>query len=367
MVQKIAVMLLNNLYEHFGCSSKEELYQKVAMDDVSVRSLVDFLDFSKGEMNNGEKGISSPQDFIEFAMKNRMPSKDEMVSVFCSTKNEPLHLSRYSIHDQIGLKKVLKEGLNAGGVSMFYLSNNSIPNGKEAEMDNYFKTFGIEVLDGFRFDEFNNTITSNKERFPYHLDKYVPSNVAEGNSITYDLQNDINTYQGFDEFTSYFAHQEIVGRHVMNDNTKLERSLKVGYQYDWQESFGVIACDSDGEVVSVNELFKGSPNASVVDKKVFTKELLSREDVSKVAVFHNHPSGKPEPSLEDMNVTKGLKKVSEKLDIQLLDHFIVGKRNVFSIAEEYPEYVSESEDYKKTIQKQSEMKQVKQGALEMEL
>src|SRR5699024_7670053 len=136
MVQKIAVMLLNNLYEHFGCSSKEELYQKVAMDDVSVRSLVDFLDFSKGEM------------------KNRMPSKNEMVSVFCSTKNEPLHLSRYSIHDQIGLKKVLKEGLNAGGVSMFYLSNNSIPNGKEAEMDNYFKTFGIEVLDGFRFDEF---------------------------------------------------------------------------------------------------------------------------------------------------------------------------------------------------------------------
>src|SRR5699024_11367125 len=63
----------------------------------------------------------------------------------------------------------------------------------------------------------------------------------------------------------------------------------------------------------------------------YTTLFRSREDVSKVAVFHNHPSGKPEPSLEDMNVTKGLKKVSEKLDIQLLDHFIVGKRNVFSI------------------------------------
>src|SRR5699024_2225295 len=286
---------------------------------------------SKGEMNSGEKGISSPQDFIEFAMKNRMPFKDEMVSVFCSTKNEPLYLSRYSIDDQVRLKKVLKEGLNAGGVSMFYLSNSSVSNDKEKEMDNYFETFGIDVLDGFSFNDFNNTITSNKEMVPYNLDKYAPSNVAEGDSITYSPQDEINTYQVFDEFTSYFAHQEIVGSHVMNDNAKLKRSLKIGYQYDWQESFGVIACDSDGKVVSVNELFKGSPNASIVDKKVFTKELLSREDVSKVAVFHNHPSGRPEPSLEDMNVTKGLKEVSEKLDIQLLDHFIVGKRNVFQL------------------------------------
>src|SRR5699024_12391536 len=100
--------------------------------------------------------------------------------------------------------------------------------------------------------------------------------------LTYDLRNGINAYQGFDEFTSFFANQEIVGCHMLKDNTKVKKSLKVGYQYDWQESFGVIACNSDGEVVSVNELFKGSPNASIVDKKVFTKELLSGEDVSKV-------------------------------------------------------------------------------------
>jgi len=265
----MAVIQLNNLYEHFGCASKEELYQKVATDDVSVRSLVDFFDFSKGEMNSGEKGISSPQDFVEFAMKNKMPKEDEVVSVFCSTKNEPLYLSRYNIDDQVRLKKVLKEGLNAGGVSMFYLSNSSMSKDKEADIDNYFKIFGIDVLDGFSFDEYNNTITSNQEMVPYNLDQYTLSfdNVAEGDSITYSLHNDINTYQGFDEFTSYFANQEIEGIHVMKDNAKLKRSLKVGYQYDWQESFGVIACDSNGKVVSVNELFRGSPNASIVEKK----------------------------------------------------------------------------------------------------
>ena len=223
---------------------------------------------------------------------------DEMVSVFCSTKNEPLHLSRYKLHDQDDLKRVLKEGLHAGGVSMFNLSNSSTSTEKEAEMIDYFKTFGVDVIDGFSYNEFSDTITSSKEMIPYSRDKYAPSvdNVAESeghaetayNLTAYNLQNDIYTYQGFDEFTSFFANQEIVGSHMLKDNTKVKKSLKVGYQYDWQESFGVIACDADGKVVSVKELFKGSPNASIVDKKVFTKELLSREDVSKVAVFHNH-------------------------------------------------------------------------------
>ncbi|WP_058950453.1 JAB domain-containing protein [Oceanobacillus picturae] len=365
-------MQMNNLYEHFGCTSKEELYQKVTKDDDSVRSLVDFIDFSKGQMNSKEVGISSPQDFIEFVTKNKMPSKDEMVSVFCSTKSEPLHLSRYKFHDQDDLKRALKEGLHAGGVSMFHLSNSSMSTGKEAEMTNYFKTFGIDVIDGFSYNEFSDTITSSKEMIPYSRDKYAPSvnNVAESEGHTktaYNLQNGINTYQGFDEFTSFFANQEIFGCNMLKDNAKLKKSLKVGYQYDWQESFGVIACDADGKVLAVKELFKGSPNASIVDKKVFTKELLSREDVSKVAVFHNHPSGIPEPSAEDRNVTKGLKEISEKLDVQLLDHFIVGKKNVYSFAKDIPEYVSSNEDYRKSIEKQSKTKGSKQHACEMEL
>src|SRR5699024_1508728 len=206
---------MNNLYEHFGCTSKEELYQKVTKDDDSVRSLVDFIDFSKGQMNSKEAGISYPQDFIEFVTKNKMPAKDEMVSVFCSTKNEPLHFSRYNLHDQDDLKSVLKEGLHAGGVSMFHLSNSSLSTGRHAKMSTNFKTFGIDVIDGFSYNEFSDTITSNQEMIPYSRDKYAPSvdNVAEGRGYTmttYNLQNGINTYLGFDEFTSFFANQEIV-------------------------------------------------------------------------------------------------------------------------------------------------------------
>src|SRR5699024_6210177 len=163
----MAVIRMNNLYEHFGCTSKEELYQKVTKDDDSVRSLVDFIDFSKGQMNSKEAGISSPQDFIEFVTKNKMPAKDEMVSVFCSTKNEPLHLSRYKRREQEDLKRVLREGLHAGGVPMFHLSNSSMSTGKESEMTNYFTTFGIDVVDRFSDSELSDAITSNHQLIPY--------------------------------------------------------------------------------------------------------------------------------------------------------------------------------------------------------
>src|SRR5699024_7088159 len=174
------VILLSNLYEYFNCSSKEELYQKVKDDDASVRSLVDFIDYSKGSIENKHKGITSPQDFIDFVSQNKMPEKDEVVSVFCSTKNEPLHVSRFNMDDASNLKNTLRESLNCGGLSMLYLSNKANARDVDMEIKDYFKTFDIQVVDGFHYDEMDKTITSNKESLPYLIkDKLEMNNVAE--------------------------------------------------------------------------------------------------------------------------------------------------------------------------------------------
>src|SRR5699024_9749932 len=157
------VILLSNLYEYFNCSSKEELYQKVKDDDASVRSLVDFIEYSKGSIENKHKGITSPHDFIDFVSNNRMPEKSEVVAVFCSTKNEPLHVSRFDMNDSSNFKNALRDSLNAGGVSMFYLSNRANTRNVDVEIQNYFKIFDIEVIDGFNYDEMDKTITSNRE------------------------------------------------------------------------------------------------------------------------------------------------------------------------------------------------------------
>lgn len=359
---------LSNLYEYFNCSSKEELYQKVKDDDASVRSLVDFIDYSKGSMESKHESIRSPQDFIDFVSQNKMPKEDEVVSVFCSTKFEPLHVSRFNMNNASNFKNTLKESLHAGAVSMFYLSNKENTRNVDMEIRNYFKTFDVEVVDGFHYDEIDKTITSNKESIAYPIGNYISMNNVAENDLDnmYHDRDEMTSYEAFDEFASYFASQEITGLDVAKNNMKVKKSLKAGYQYDWQESFGVIACDEDGKVISVKELFKGSPNASIVDKKVFAKEILSRDDIAKAAVFHNHPSGNPEPSREDVEVTKGLKKLSEKVDIQLLDHFVIGKKNVYSFAKEMPEYVSDNQEYKQTIQKQKKKKH-KQREFDFEL
>src|SRR5699024_11831286 len=98
------MILVSSLYEHFNWSTKEELYQKVKKYDVSVRSLVDFIDYSKDSIENKHLRISSPEDFITFVTSNKMPEKDEVVSVFCSTKNEPLHVSRLIQMTHLNLK-----------------------------------------------------------------------------------------------------------------------------------------------------------------------------------------------------------------------------------------------------------------------
>src|SRR5690625_5936442 len=97
---------------------------------------------------------------MDFVSQNKMPEKDEIVSVYCSTKNEPLHVSRFNKNDPSQFKNVLKESLDAGSVSMFYLSNYANTSNIDMQMKNYFNTFDINVIDGFRYDEMEKTINS---------------------------------------------------------------------------------------------------------------------------------------------------------------------------------------------------------------
>lgn len=101
----------------------------------------------------------------------------------------------------------------------------------------------------------------------------------------------------------------------------------------------MITCDSEGYVLSLSELFKGSANASIVDPRVYVQKLLEDDEIEFVAIFHNHPSGQTEPSPEDQQVTKRLVEISKDLEIDLLDHYIVGKDNIYSFALSYEDSI----------------------------
>lgn len=277
MKHQEVMQMKDNLYHFFGCESKEELYKKVKEDDLSVRSLVDFMEYSKMDMTLQDRGITSPENFVESISNLAMPEREEIIGVFVNTKNIPVHLSRMDAYNRKSYALGLKEALNAGAVNMFVVGSDHI---NELDATNYFETFGLEVMDRFSYLSTYNEIRSHRENHSYELSKFTKTNdyhyVSE--TIQNEAYKDSNEYlptlERFDEFSSYYSEQEIVG-----------------YQYDWQEAFGAIVCDKEGKILSVKEMFKGSPNASIVDKKVFAKELLRHNDVGYVSVYHNHPSG----------------------------------------------------------------------------
>lgn len=99
-----------------------------------------------------------------------------------------------------------------------------------------------------------------------------------------------------------------------------------------QEVFMVITLNSKNNILSKKEIFKGSLNSSLVHPREVFKEAL-KSSAASIIVCHNHPSGDPTPSKEDINVTKRIKECGNIMGIELLDHIIIGDNNYISLKE----------------------------------
>ncbi len=90
-----------------------------------------------------------------------------------------------------------------------------------------------------------------------------------------------------------------------------------------QEEFWVIPLDTRNGVIKLHRLYQGTLNAaSIRVAEVFRVAILC--NAASVIVAHNHPSGDPIPSPEDVQLTRILRQAGELLDIPLVDHIIVG-------------------------------------------
>ncbi|MGH7801242.1 MAG: RadC family protein [Thermodesulfobacteriota bacterium] len=91
-----------------------------------------------------------------------------------------------------------------------------------------------------------------------------------------------------------------------------------------KEFFNVILLDIKNKPIDNLEISKGSINASIVDPKEIIKEATLRS-ASSIILVHNHPSGDPEPSPEDIETTKLVIQACELVGIKVLDHIIIGR------------------------------------------
>lgn len=99
-----------------------------------------------------------------------------------------------------------------------------------------------------------------------------------------------------------------------------------------QESFGVICLDSKNQVVGFAVPFKGGVSTAPVDISVMLKVPLLVASCTGLIVFHNHPSGEPQASAEDVEVTKRLVGATKIVGLRLVDHVIVARKGTFSFA-----------------------------------
>ena len=96
-----------------------------------------------------------------------------------------------------------------------------------------------------------------------------------------------------------------------------------------EEHLVMLALDTKLKVVGAFDIHAGTAKASPVStKSIFTRAMLC--NANSIIVAHNHPSGSVDPSKDDVDVTRTLRKAGKILDIVLLDHIIVGDGDVYS-------------------------------------
>lgn len=100
-----------------------------------------------------------------------------------------------------------------------------------------------------------------------------------------------------------------------------------------QEHFRVMTLNTKKEINFIREISKGTINMTIVHAREVFKAAIS-DNAHSIILLHNHPTGDPSPSKEDIGLTKNLIEASKIIGIDILDHIIIGDNKYFSFLEE---------------------------------
>ena len=110
------------------------------------------------------------------------------------------------------------------------------------------------------------------------------------------------------------------------------KAIRASIKDKAKEHFKLILLDTRNKIIGISTISIGTLNAGLVHPREIFKEAIIHNSAS-VVLAHNHPSGDPEPSDEDLTITKRLVKSGKILGIEVIDHIIIGKTNFSSFKE----------------------------------
>jgi DNA repair protein RadC len=133
-------------------------------------------------------------------------------------------------------------------------------------------------------------------------------------------------------------HEEL-NRHVPLDETSIDTPLAAyrlfgSLKFLKHEETHVAFLNSRKEVIAYEEMFRGGLGLCVIDPRVIWERALAHKAIA-VIMAHNHPSGTPYPSQQDLLITERCAKVGQLLQIELVDHLVLTRTGYHSIRESH--------------------------------
>ena len=129
-----------------------------------------------------------------------------------------------------------------------------------------------------------------------------------------------------------FLADRIMDQDFMRSSEEVIEYLKHNLRDKTREIFMVIYLNGRNQILQMEELFEGTLTTSAVYPREVVKRALDHAAAALVFV-HNHPSGNPNPSQDDLTITKKLKEAAQAIDVSVHDHLIIAGNDVYSFAD----------------------------------
>lgn len=134
------------------------------------------------------------------------------------------------------------------------------------------------------------------------------------------------------EMARRYLRQELERGETLSSPAATRRFLSAHLRARPHEVFVCLFLDNRHRLLQYEELFRGTVNGASVHPREVVKRALFH-NAAALIVAHNHPSGVAEPSRADTDLTQRLKQALSLVDVQVLDHLVVGDGEVVSMAE----------------------------------
>lgn len=217
----------------------------------------------------------------------------------------------------------------------FYNDNIKFSNALEntnSDIANEKQILASIISNGISFEKANSIVEKLYYNF-YNLHNIVNASEKELSKVKGLNSKKINLIKSIPSILEYYllSSLKVSSPHVKKKDLINYLIIKLGKLKF--ETFSVICLDINKRFISMEHIFRGTIDSATIYPRDLVEKSLSL-GASYVIISHNHPSGIPKPSKEDVEITKVLYKAFLMVDIKMIDHIIIAGNSFYSFRED---------------------------------